>query len=583
MDKTTTALLFLLFFFYACNSKDEVPGTVTDDPANPAYPGEPVPVEVETSGADPLVSSAWHLQNTGQTSFSSGAGVAGNDLRILRAHKLGYIGRGIRIAVSDSGMEIHHPDLNGNQLAGEHRSYSGAPSTWHGSDPVPEGNDGHGTAVTGLVNAVAENGIGSMGVAPGAKFAGFYFIGRFSDTSSSYEARVLDQILGDFDVFNYSYGYANCFYVPTSSAVISAYKKGVTTLRDGKGAIYVKAAGNDYRGTNADCYNGDSSTFWGNANTNEDQNHPYLIVTAATNASGEASSYSSPGSNVWVSSAGGEFGSNSPAMITTDMQGCSRGFSTSSSWTSLFNRGQHQLNSLCNYTNVMNGTSSATPTLAGVAALMLEANPDLTWRDVKHILAVTANPLHFSTAAYGHPAGADLSGHVYDYSYVVNAAGMKFSNTFGFGRIDAEKAVAMARDYTFPLRPYVETQTNGNWDYQSGYVNLAVPDRSATGVSHSLTVSHNIKVEAVQVKVEINHPFISDIGLELTSPAGTVSKILRINSNIKDRGLFGYTLLSNAFYGENSTGKWTIKVIDARSGNTGRLTSWELKINGGQL
>ncbi len=577
----STALLFILFFFYACNSKGPSSGETTEMPVSPDY-DKPVPVEVETSGADPLVSSAWHLQNTAQSAFSSGQGVAGNDLRILRAHELGVTGRGIRIAVSDSGVETNHPDLNSNQLSGEHRSYSGAPSTWHGSQPTPEGSDGHGTAVTGLINAVAGNGIGSMGVAPGAKFAGFYFIGRFKDTTSSYEARVLDQILGDFDIFNYSYGYANCFFVPAATEVFDAYKKGVTTLRDGKGAIYIKAAGNDYRGTNSQCHQNDSSTFWGNANTNEDQNHPYLIVTAASNASGEASSYSSPGSNLWVTSAGGEFGDKSPAMITTDLQGCSKGYSLSTSWSSLFNRGQHDLNPLCNYTNVMNGTSSATPTLAGVVALMLEANPDLTWRDVKHILAVSSNPIQFSTAAFSHPSGSNLAGHVYDFSYVVNAAGMKFSNTFGFGRVDAEKAVTMARSYTFPLKTYKETETNGIWDYRSNFINQTIPDNSATGTKHSLPVSHNLKVEAVQIRVEIDHPFISDIGVEITSPSGTVSKILRINSNIRDRGLFGFTLLSNAFYGESSSGNWTIKVLDGKSGNSGRLVSWELKVNGGQ-
>lgn len=581
MNKTT-ALLCILFFFYACNSQGPSDGETTEFPQNPDYT-EPVPVEVETSGADPLVSSAWHLQNTGQTSFSAGKGTPGNDLRILRAHELGFIGRGIRIAVSDSGVETNHPDLSSNQLSGEHRSYSGEPSTWHGSQPVPEGSDAHGTAVTGLINAVAGNGIGSMGVAPGAKFAGFYFIGRFRDTSSSYEARVLDQILGDFDIFNYSYGYANCFFVPASGEVFAAYRKGVTTLRNGKGAIYIKAAGNDYRGSNSQCYQNDTSHFFGNANTNEDQNHPYLIVTGASNASGEASSYSSPGSNLWVASAGGEFGDSAPAMITTDLQGCSKGYSLSNSWSSLFNRGQHDLNSHCNYTNVMNGTSSAAPTLAGVVALMLEANPDLTWRDVKHILAVTSHPLHYSTASFQHPSGANLAGHVYDYSYVVNAAGMKFSNTFGFGRVDAEKAVTMARDYSFPLKPYRETETNGIWDYRSNFINQSVPDNSASGTKHSLNVTRNLKVEAVQIRVEIDHPFISDIGVELTSPSGTVSKILRINSNIRDRGLFGFTLLSNAFYGENSPGNWTIKVLDGKSGNSGRLLSWEMKINGGQL
>lgn len=165
----STFLLFILFFFYACNSRGPSEGKTLEIPTGSLTPDLPVPVEIQTPGADPLVSFAWHLQNTGQSSFSSGAGISGNDLRVLRAHALGYIGRGIRIAVSDSGVETNHPDLNDNQLSGEHRSYSGPSSSWHGSAPVPEGSDSHGTAVTGLINSVSGNGIGSMGVAPGAK------------------------------------------------------------------------------------------------------------------------------------------------------------------------------------------------------------------------------------------------------------------------------------------------------------------------------------------------------------------------------------------------------------------------------
>jgi subtilisin-like proprotein convertase family protein len=140
----------------------------------------------------------------------------------------------------------------------------------------------------------------------------------------------------------------------------------------------------------------------------------------------------------------------------------------------------------------------------------------------------------------------------------------------------------MAGYYTFPIKAYKETETDGIWDYRSNFINQSIPDKSATGTKHTLSVTHKLKVEAVQIRVEIDHPFISDIGVELTSPSGTVSKILRINSNIRDRGLFGFTLLSNAFYGESSAGNWTIKVLDGKSGNTGRLLSWELKVNGGQ-
>ena len=59
------------------------------------------------------------------------------------------------------------------------------------------------------------------------------------------------------------------------------------------------------------------------------------------------------------------------------------------SYTHLKIAGQ-SFNDTGNYTHIMNGTSAATPMVAGVAALILEANPALTWREVRYILATTA-------------------------------------------------------------------------------------------------------------------------------------------------------------------------------------------------
>lgn len=579
MNKSTL-LVFTLLFLASCTPSDPE-GEITS-PGNSPVPVRPeLPPSVD--GSDPLAAFAWHLHNTGQSSFASRSGRSGEDARIKDARELGFSGRGIRIAVSDSGTEVSHPDLVTNNLVGEHRNYSGPPREWHGVNPTPEEKEAHGTAVAGLIAAEANNGIGSYGVAPESQYAAFYFLGRYRDNTASYEARTLDQLNGDFDIFNYSYGYPGCSFFPTSSSIIAAYKYGVTQLRNGLGAIYVKAAGNEFQGQNSQCYSGDRSTYWGNANTSEDQTHPYLVVTAAANAMGEISSYSSPGSTVWITSLGGEFGSSDPAMITTDIQGCNDGLSSLWSAVSGFNRGSHNLNPNCSYTSIMNGTSSAAPTLSGIIALMLEANPSLTWRDVKHILAKTADPIRYSTNSIPHPGGLGLSGHTYDQVYTVNAAGIPFSNTFGFGRVNALKAVSYARDYDFPLSGYQETETNGKWDYRSGNINLSIPDGSSAGVRHSLKVIKRLKVESVQIKLSVQHPKVGELGVELTSPSGTVSRILLINSNIKDRNFDEYVLLSNAFYQEESVGDWTLKVIDASRGNTGKLLNWELKVNGGSL
>src|SRR5688500_18889268 len=63
------------------------------------------------SGSDPLASYAWHLKNTGQAAFSDAGGVSGEDINVTYVHEtLDILGRGIKIAVSDSGTDIEHPD-----------------------------------------------------------------------------------------------------------------------------------------------------------------------------------------------------------------------------------------------------------------------------------------------------------------------------------------------------------------------------------------------------------------------------------------------------------------------------------------
>ncbi len=577
MNKSSL-VLFSLLLLASCNESDPSPSE-NNDPIPPALTTGTT--EISGSGVDPLAEFAWHLNNTGQRSFSTTPGIPGNDLKILDANHLGYEGRGIRIAISDTGIETTHPDLSGNQLSDEHRSYASEnPANWHDANPFPVEYQGHGTAVTGLIAALAGNGIGSRGVAPGAQYAGFLFLGDFHSSESSYEAKTLDQITGDFDIFNYSYGYAGCSFFPVSTSIINAYKNGVTNLRDGKGAIYIKAAGNEFRGNNSNCHENDNSTFYGNSNTGEDQNLPYVIVTAASNAAGKISSYSTPGSGVWITAAGGEFGTGSPAMITTDITGCSYGLSVSGSTSNTFNQGSLSNNTNCNYTSIMNGTSSAAPTLSGVVALILEANPDLSWRDVKHILMRTADKIQYSNSAIPHPSGTSgaLVGHTYDFLYVKNAAGYDYSNTYGFGRANALRAVREAQIYSFPLSPYLET----SWT-SSGQINLSIPDRSSVGITHLQNMPSNYFIESVQIKLNTDHTYIGDLGVELLSPSGTRSKILLVNSNINHSGLADYTLLSNAFYGEVSKGNWTIKLIDGANQDIGKLLSWSLKINGHAL
>lgn len=532
----------------------------------------PTPIPQPGNQVDPLLAHAWHLTNSGQMNFAQAGGTAGNDINISGARSLFITGNGVKIAVSDTGLEITHEDLMNNLLTNEHRDYTKSSSPFEGN-PTPSGTGGdHGTSVSGIIAALGFNGLGSQGIAYGAKLAGFKYIAGTNTLS-----RMLDQADGSFDIFNYSYGLYSCIFSSVPSEYIDQLKYGTSTLRGGKGAIYVKAAGNEYQATTTDCFPDDDNAvlYYGNANLEEDHSYPYQIVVAAVNADGISSSYSTPGSSLWISAPGGEYGINNPAIVTTDRTGCDKGYSKTDSTRNNFEDGD-ALNPNCNYTSTFNGTSAATPMISGVSALILEANPNLTWRDVKHIMASTAKKTDPTRGDTGHPNGANLAGHTYQLGWLTNPAGFNFHNWYGFGAIDSGAAVAMAQGYVSGWG----AQQSTNFSNDSGTIDVDIPDDSATGGSSNLTVSQNLSIEAVQIRLTIDHTYIGDLGVELTSPSGTKSILMNINSGVVGSAIQNEILLSNAFYGEPSSGQWTLKIVDGYAQDLGTLTNWKINIIG---
>jgi subtilisin-like proprotein convertase family protein len=293
-------------------------------------------------------------------------------------------------------------------------------------------------------------------------------------------------------------------------------------------------------------------------------------------------------------------------MISTDIQGCNAGMSFRNvNYPTLFNYGSLSSNLQCDYTNLMNGTSSAAPVTAGVVALMLEARPSLTWRDVKHILAITAekidgpNSLQDPTDyvldpilnTLDHPRGRDVSGHDYDYKWILNGAGHLFSNWYGFGRVNAANAVVTAQNYELGSLGTFEQTLNsfGIWYYNSGTINLPVYEQDgATGAEISDTsiwIGHNYKVEYVQIELVTDHPFPGDLAIMLESPSGTESRLLTANSMLllwnATRSSLTIPLGSSAFYEELSEGFWTLRVLDGSDARgNGSIVSWKLLVSG---
>lgn len=536
---------------------------------------------------DPLSAYQWHISNTGQSAFAQASGTSGVDLNMDYAVANDITGVGVSIAVSDTGLEITHPDISRNLQTNYHKNYL-LSSPYYG-DPtnVTIGGD-HGTSVAGIIAADGWNSEGGRGVAPGAVVAGLNYLRSDFSTTITY-----DQAVGGQYIFNYSYGYD---FVPYNLDYDTDYSEIImerfNNARSDRGTIYVKSAGNAYQEcdiTYDTIYNIDDTyhCFPHSANADPENNIPAFIVVGAVNADGEKSSYSSTGSSLWISAFGGEYGFDEPAIITMDQQGCSTGYSRSvvTSDSSDFQLGEDDLNSDCDYTQTFNGTSAAAPMVSGVIALMLEVNPSLTARDIKHILANTASKISdptFSTSfPFDYHGIFNLDGYTYEQDWVTNAAGYSYHNHFGFGLIDAEAAIKAAESFTANSLG-TQQELNPAFD-DSDYdatVGSTIPDGYTTGRSSYIYISEDLTIEAVQVKVNVTHGRPGDLAVELTSPSGTKSILLNAFNSFmlpydsSDEpawvaDLDDMVLLSNAFYGESSYGAWTIKVIDAMDNSTG--------------
>lgn len=592
---------------------------------------------------DPLYEFQWHLNNTGQdvgedsdyplaTYFDINAD--GNedpgeeidiDIDAAEAHDAGWTGAGVRVVVSDSGTDYTHPDLSANQLAGEHRNYSFVdPARWDvDAEAYPSGNEGHGTAVAGIISAEGWNGVGVRGVAPDAQYSAFKFLlsSSASDHDASLLAKELHQLDGDFDIFNFSYGYSGCFFQGNefydsidgnatgtdevyNDTILAAVEAGAVTPkpRTGVGAVYVQSAGNSYveESTAGDCY--------GNTNSHGSLATRHKVVVGAISGDGNVSSYSSPGASIWVAGIGGEGQRGQeyvPAIYTTDIGDCSSGFSFRNfifKFSNPFNYAYDRTNNpLCEYTNIMNGTSSAAPMVSGVVALMLEVNPALTWRDVKYILAITANQVDYfpSSVAWvaennlSHPNGNDYSPWVYDEKWIfngttyTNGAGYPFSNWYGFGLVNAFDALSMAATHTNLPAEVSASET-------SATLNTIIPNTFVyssglnSTITDTLTEATNITIESIRVRIRTNHTRPGDLGISLTGPNGThKSHLLLVDSNIQNEyGETEYTLVTNAFFEESSAGAWTIEIFDGNSvtdgvtTGSGDLVSWDISFYG---
>ena len=557
--------------------------TSSSNPSStPISPPSTTPIVAMT---DPLLAYQWYIQNTGASAFSSTLPVAGNDMNVTGAWTAGYTGKGIKVAIVDSGLEIAHEDLSAN--VDQANSYNFLTGT---NNPTPSvAGEDHGTQVAGIVGAVGFNGKGGRGVAYNATLRGYNLLAPGVNGLSN-----LGNALGGAsyssgnDIFNESFGSVYGSLPPTNSTY-QAVTGQTTTLRSGKGAVLVQAAGNEFLySSSANCTSANAyKVSCGDPATDTRRDGYVPIIVGAFNADGVKSSYSNAGTAIWVSAPGGEYGVDStylpnlaatvykPAMVTTSLDGCSNasanGFTTKK-LNSLNSQGQNANATNCQYTAIMNGTSSATPNVSAVVALMLEANPNLSVRDVKHILAKTAKKIDSTNSGVSSTNILPGSTVVLDQGWVKNAANNWFSTWYGFGAVDATAAVTMAKTYTSYL-PTVQS----NLSTLHFLSNTTIPHTTA-GVTMTFNMSQSFTtVEQIILFTNLSSTTALTCNqFEVTSPSGTKSILLHAANGYSSDGvnyqssINSARILSNAFYGEPAAGAWTVRFLDFCS--TGKTT-----------
>ena len=465
------------------------------------------PTVDSTRAVDPLLEDQWHLK-------ARPLEPAGANVRTIWPVRRGD---GVVVAVVDDGLQYTHPDLSANYLPSASYDFN-----FNDSDPMPNPTTNwHGTAVAGIAGARDDNGLGGAGVAPRASIAGIRLIA--DSTTDEQEANALAYQPDVIAVSSNSWG------PPDSGGTLAgpgpltqaAMESAVLNGRLGRGRIFTWAAGN--------------GGIFDNCNFDGFANSRLVIAIGALSDSGAQASYSESCSALLVSapSSGGSRG-----ITTTDLIGAN-GYSTTDFYSNF------------------GGTSAATPLVAGVVALMLEANPNLTWRDVQHVLRQTSYRLNpsdpgWTTGQYPH------------------------NEKYGFGQIDAQAAVSTAANWA-NVPPEAVLSPPGR------SVNIPVPDDDPAGITDTITIGDsesNFVIEHIDVTFSATHTWRGDLRVTLTSPSGVVSTLA--TDRLADSGddFTNWRFGSKRHWGETAAGIWTLNVTDVLEEEVGTLTGWTLRFFG---
>lgn len=478
-----------------------------------AHPNETLARDRRDAGdiqiPDPLFSKQWHLYQAN-----------GEHINVKPVWRMGITGYGVVVTIVDDGIEHDHPDLLPNYDPKASTDLNG-----HDDDAYPNEADPinkHGTRCCGQVSA-AKNNVCGIGVAYESSIGGIRMLD--GPVTDSVEAASLSLNPQHVDVYSNSWGPnddGRTLEGPgplARQAIINTIASG----RGGLGNIIIFASGNGGRSSD-------------NCNCDGYTNSRYTVSIGAIAEDGKAPWYTEQCAStltvVYSSGAGGQ-----RSITTIDLHhGC---------------------------TSDHTGTSAAAPLAAGIVALMLQANPKLSWRDVQHVL------IH----------GAQMTDPT-DPDWVTTKAGLKVNHKYGFGKMDAKALVDLSKTWQSP----------GEYlSYTTPVSQVGKAVLYATGYKEGTTATIDIskantkieKLEHVEIHVNIDAQKRGDIEIELIAPSGTGSMLLTPRPSDYDSDGLHWTFTTMRNWDESPVGTWTIYVRNKVSVvHTGTFRDWQITVYG---
>ncbi|CAH7681036.1 peptidase S8/S53 domain-containing protein [Phakopsora pachyrhizi] len=458
---------------------------------------------------DPLWPKQWHLVNDI---------LPHHMINVTGVWDMGITGKNVSVAIVDDGLDMNSDDLKPNFF--ERGSWD-----YNDHTPLPEPrlpDDLHGTRCAGEIAAI-RNDVCGVGVAHEAKVAGIRILS--ASISDADEASALNFGYQENHIYSCSWGPPDdgkSMEAP-SRMIFKAMLNGIQKGRDGKGSVFVFASGNGGAVDDQCNFDGYTNSIYSITISAIDRKglHPYYSEVCSANM---AVTYSSgSGDNIHTT----DVGKNK----CTDRHG---------------------------------GTSAAAPLGAGILALVLEARPELTWRDVQHLVVSTAIPFSLD-----------------DPEWQKTATGKWYNHKYGFGNMDAYRIVEGAKTWKL-VKPQA-------W-WKSPNVNANSQPVTGQGANSTITVEQSNldaanfeTLEHITVAVNVKHKRRGNVRVMLISPHGTVS-VLAAHRRFDEAttGFPGWVFMTVKHWGESAAGSWTLSVQDRfiGSGSDGTFEDWALGLWG---